>query len=172
MLPLAAALLLATSACATSSSIDITAEVNAAVDSATLLAKCEIAHLELNSDDHLAPLFVATVESTLDDAVEAAANFTQVAFFSDATVSIVPTSEHVESPSFQLSTPTPYNDDEEWLKEVEAKVALIDKASEVAEEMVEAALTALDEYKSRSTATFDQVAEETKAVILAQAASP
>ena len=170
MLPLPLALLLATSApCATSSSIDTAAEVNAAVDSATLLAKREIARLELNSDDNLAPLFVATVESTLEDAVEAAANFTQVAFFSDATASIVPTSEHVESPSFQLSTSSPYNDDKGWLKEVETKVDLIGKSSEVAEEMIEAALTALDEYKSQSTATFDQIAEETKAAILAQA---
>lgn len=174
MLPLpllAAALLLTTSACATSSSIDIATEVNAAVDSATLLAKREIAQLELNSDDDLAPLFIGTVESTLGDAVEAAANFSRLAFFSDATVSIVPTSELAETSSLELSTPTSYNDDEGWLKEVKTKVEMIGKSSEVAEEMIEAALTALDELKSQSTATFDQIAEETKVAILAQASS-
>ena len=166
-------LLLATSACATRSSIDIVSKVNAAVDSATLLAKRELAHIqnELLNDDYLTPLFVATVESTLDDAVETAANFSQVSFFSDTEVAIAtPTSELVESPLFQVSTSPPYND-EGWLEEVEAKAELIDKSSEVAEEMIEAALTALDELKNQSASSFDQVAKDTKAAILAQALS-
>ena len=165
-------LLLATSACATHSSIDISSKVNAAVESATLLAKREIAHLELNIDDDLAPLFVTTVESTLEDAVEAAANFSQVSFFSDAAVTIGPASDDLaEMPSFQLSPSAPYNDDKGWLEEVGAKAESIDKSSEVAEEMIEAALIALDELKNQSASSLDQVAEETKAAILAQALS-
>jgi len=141
-------------------------EVNAAVSSAFVLAQRELSRLEVENELD-ASLFFHSVESTLEDAGAAAANFSRAPFFSHQATS----SALVDSPSplalLHPTTAISYDDDRGWLVEIDAKAQSIDRSSQVAEEMIDAALMALDELKDQSAANFDQIAEETKAAILA-----
>ena len=167
------AALLLTSAAAGHDPAGIIDLVGAAVSSASTIAKTELTYfrspdLTANND-----LLFSTIETSLEDAVGAAANFSQAPFFFDQTDIVTPDWAVTDLVS-SSSTSLPLNSiivipDREWLEEVEAKAKLIDESSEVAEEMIESALTALEELKTQSVAAYDQIVEETKAAILAQA---
>mmetsp|Transcript_11826 Transcript_11826/g.33741 ORF Transcript_11826/g.33741 Transcript_11826/m.33741 type:complete len:829 (-) Transcript_11826:2164-4650(-) len=154
------------------SSPTIANEINTAVSSASTLAKTELAYHKENelaaNNEALASLFFTTVEAALEDAVGAAANFSQSPLFFDQTTSNNAT-DLVESSPTSLTLHSSIPDDREWLEEVESKAKSINESSEVAEKMIAAALTALEEWKNQTAATYDQIAEETKTAILAQA---
>ena len=139
------------------------------MSSASTIAKTELTYfrspdLTANND-----LLFSTIETSLEDAVGAAANFSQAPFFFDQTDIVTPDLAVTDLVS-SSSTSLPLNSiivipDREWLEEVEAKAKLIDESSEVAEEMIESALTALEELKTQSVAAYDQIVEETKAAV-------
>ena len=168
------AALLLTSAAAGHDPAGIIDLVGAAVSSASTIAKTELAYFQSPELTANNDLLFSTIETSLEDAVGAAANFSRAPFFFDQTDIVTPDWAVTALISSSPTALTPLNSiivipDREWLEEVEAKAKLIDESSEVAEEMIESALTALEELKNQSAAAYDQIAEETKATILAQA---
>ena len=167
------AALLLTSAAAGHDPAGIIDLVGAAVSSASTIAKTELTYFQSPDLTANNDLLFSTIETSLEDAVGAAANFSQAPFFFDQTDIVTPDLAVTDLVS-SSSTSLPLNSiivipDREWLEEVEAKAKLIDESSEVAEEMIESALTALEELKTQSVAAYDRIVKETKAAILAQA---
>ena len=163
------AVLLLTSATAGHDPPGIIDLVGAAVSSASTIAKTELTYFQSPELTANNDLLLSTIETSL----EAATIFSRAPFFFDQT-DIVTLDWDVtdlvsSSPTALAHLNSSIPDDREWLEKVEAKAKSINESSEVAEEMIESALTALEELKNQSVATYDQIAEETKAAILAQA---
>ena len=167
------------------SHLGIIEEVKAAVSTAQTVAQSELAELELetqttsilqsdgNKDENLASLLFSLVDSTLQEAANATDRFSNSPLFlylpsaTDITVGDGRRLSTFVPPSSMKGTGRQF-DDKSWSEEVHERAFSVEYASMEADNMVEAALRAMDEMKNQTTLDHDRVANETKAAILAQ----